>query len=374
MKKNIIIVLLAIIIAVLARFGYSYYNNYKSEQSMKNRKSPEVTVDTVKDADIIRSFEAPGRVTSKYRVDVVARINGYLQKSYFKEGDFVNAGQTLFLIEPAEYSNASSVAKADVANLKAQLTYAEKQLARAKDLVEKDYIAKSQYDNLLSQRDSLKAQLASAEAKYSDSNRNLSYTNVKAPVKGRVGIINVTLGNFVSQLGAPLTTIYSMDPMYVTFPLDASDYNALENADGTLKQTRKVEIYFPDGQKYAFDGVQDFHDNKIDESTGTVTMRGTFKNPDNQLLHGEYVNVKLYSNKPVKTPIVPLVAVQENQAGKYVFTIDDKNLPQITYIKVNGQHGDNWIIKEGLKSGDKVIIEGIQKVRPNMPVTIKTVN
>ena len=202
----------------------------------------------------------------------------------------------------------------------------------------------------------------------------MSYTNVKAPVKGRVGIINVTLGNFVSQSGAPLTTIYSMDPMYVTFPLDASDYNALENADGTLKQNRKVEIYFPDGQKYAFDGVQDFHDNKIEESTGTVTMRGTFKNTDNQLLHGEYVNVKLYSNKPVKTPIVPLVAVQENQAGKYVFTIDDKNLPQITYIKVNGQHGDNWIIKEGLKAGDKVIIEGIQKVRPNMPVTIKTAN
>ena len=374
MKKNIIIVLLAIIIAVLARYGYSYYNNYKSEQATKNRKAPEVTVDTIKEADIIRSFEAPGRVTSKYRVDVVARINGYLQKSYFKEGDFVNAGQTLFLIEPAEYSNASNVAKADVANLKAQLTYAEKQLARAKDLVEKDYIAKSQYDNLLSQRDSLKAQLASAEAKYSDSNRNLSYTNVKAPVKGRVGIINVTLGNFVSQLGAPLTTIYSMDPMYVTFPLDASDYNALENADGTLKQTRKVEIYFPDGQKYAFDGVQDFHDNKIEESTGTVTMRGTFKNPDNQLLHGEYVNVKLYSNKPVKTPIVPLVAVQENQAGKYVFIIDDKNLPQIAYIKVNGQHGDNWIIKEGLKAGDKVIVEGIQKVRPNMPVTIKTAN
>ena len=374
MKKNIIIVLLAIIIAVLARYGYSYYNNYKSEQDTKNRKAREVTVDTIKEADIIRSFEAPGRVTSKYRVDVVARINGYLQKSYFKEGDFVNAGQTLFLIEPAEYSNASNVAKADVANLKAQLTYAEKQLARAKDLVEKDYIAKSQYDNLLSQRDSLKAQLASAEAKYSDSNRNLSYTNVKAPVKGRVGIINVTLGNFVSQLGAPLTTIYSMDPMYVTFPLDASDYNALENADGTLKQTRKVEIYFPDGQKYAFDGVQDFHDNKIEESTGTVTMRGTFKNPDNQLLHGEYVNVKLYSNKPVKTPIVPLVAVQENQAGKYVFIIDDKNLPQIAYIKVNGQHGDNWIIKEGLKAGDKVIVEGIQKVRPNMPVTIKTAN
>lgn len=371
MKKNIVIILIVILAAVGLRFAYSAYDNHKSKMAMKNVKAPEVTVDTIKEADIIRSFDAPGRVTSKYRVDVVARISGYLQKSYFKEGDFVQAGQTLFLIEPAEYSNAANVAKADVANLKAQLTYAEKQLARAKELVEKDYIAKSQYDNLLSQRDSLKAQLASAQSRYSDSNRNLSYTNVKAPVNGQVGIINVTLGNYVGQSAAPLTTIYSMDPIYVTFPLDAADYNSIENADGHSNQNRKVELYFSDGQKYAYDGVQDFHDNKIDESTGTVTMRGTFKNPNKQLLHGEFVNVKLYSNKPVKTPIVPLVAVQENQAGKYVFTIDDKDLPQITYIKVGGQYGDNWIIKEGLKAGDKIVTDGIQKVKPDSPVTIK---
>ena len=372
MKKNIFIILIVILAAIALRFGYSEYTNHKNDRDMKNRKAPEVTVDTIKDADIIRSYEAPGRVTSKYRVDVVARINGYLQKSYFKEGDFVKAGQTLFLIEPAEYSNAASVAKADVDNLRAQLTYAEKQLARAKELVANDYIAKSQYDNILSQRDSLKAQLASAQSRYNDSNRNLGYTTVKAPVDGRVGIINVTLGNYVSQAaGEPLTTIFSMDPMYVTFPLDASDYNLIENSDGAENKNRKVELYFSDGQKYAYDGVQDFHDNKIDESTGTVTMRGTFKNPTKQLLHGEFVNVKLYANKPVKTPIVPLVAVQENQAGKYVYTIDDKNLPQITYIKVSGQYGDNWIVKDGLKLGDKIVIDGIQKVKPNSPVTIK---
>lgn len=118
-------------------------------------------------------------------------------------------------------------------------------------------------------------------------------------------------------------------------------------------------------------GVQDFHDNKIDQSTGTVTMRATFKNPNNQLLHGEFVTVKLYSNNPVKTPIVPLTAVQENQAGKYVYKIDNQNLPQLVYIKVNGQYGDNWIVKEGLNSGDKIIVDGIQKVTPNQPVTIK---
>ena len=371
MKKIIIIIISVIIAAIAVRAGISWYNDSKTAKAMKNRKAPEVTVQKVQDADIIRSFEAPGRVMSKYRVDVLARISGYLQKSFFKEGDYVKAGQTLFEIEPAEYSNAAKVAKADVANLKAQLAYAEKQLARAEELVKKDYIAKAQYDNLLSQRDSLKAQLASAQARYSDSNRSLGYTLVKSPVDGQVGIISVTLGNYVSPTSGALTTINSIDPIYVTFPLDSEDFASLSNADQANNKNRKTELYFSNGEKYAFDGVQDFQDNKIDQTTGTVTMRATFKNPNNQLLHGEFVTVKLYSNNPVKTPIVPVTAVQENQAGKYVYRIDDNDLPQLVYIKVSGQYGDNWIIKDGVKTGDRIVIEGIQKVTPNQPVTIK---
>lgn len=371
MKKKILILILIIIAAIAVRFGISWFDQMKTAKMMKNKKAPEVAVALVQDADIIRSYEAPGRVTSKYRVDVMARISGYLQKSFFKEGDYVRAGQTLFEIEPAEYSNAAKVAQADVSNLRAQLTYAEKQLVRAKELVAKDYIAKSQYDNILSQRDSLKAQLASAQARYSDSNRSLGYTLVKAPVDGNVGIISVTLGNYVTPSSGALTTINSTNPIYVTFPLDSDDYATLSNADQANNKNRKVELYFSNGEKYQLDGVQDFHDNKIDQSTGTVTMRATFKNPNNQLLHGEFMTVKLYSNNPVKTPIVPLTAVQENQAGKYVYKIDDQNLPQLVYIKVNGQYGDNWIVKEGLNSGDKIIVDGIQKVTPNQPVTIK---
>ena len=111
-------------------------------------------------------------------------------------------------------------------------------------------------------------------------------------------------------------------------------------------------------------------DNKVDQTTGTVTMRATFQNPDNKLLHGEFVNVKVYANNPTLVPVVPIVAVQENQEGKYVYTIDKEGLPQLTYIKVQGQSGDNWIVKEGLKQGDKVITEGILKVTPGSPVKI----
>ena len=372
MKKNIIILVLIVVAALLFRYGFSVYDRVMQTKAMRNKKAPEVTVADIQGAEIIRSFEAPGRVVSKYQVNVMARIAGYLQKSYFKEGDFVKAGQTLFQIEPQEFSNASNVAKADVENTRTQLVYAEKQLARAKELVAKDYIAKSQYDNLLAQRDALRAQLASAQARYNDSNRNLGYTHVKAPVDGRIGIITVTLGNYVSPSSGALTTINSTNPIYVTFPLDSDDFDALSMADGSNNINRKTEIYFSNGQKYPLNGVQDFHDNKIDQATGTVTMRATFQNPNNQLLHGEFVTVKLYSNNPVKTPVVPQTAVQENQAGKYVYKIDDKGLPQLTYIKIGAQNGTSWIVNEGLKAGDRVVIDGIQKVVPAQPVTIKT--
>ncbi len=369
MQKKIFIIILIVLLAVAARFAYSTFSAYMKKKAMAKRIPPEVVVQTVKDENVIASFEAPGRVVSKYQVSIMARISGYLQKSFFKEGDYVKAGDVLFLIEPVEYQNASNVAGANIKNIKAQLEYANKQLVRAQELVKQDYIAKSRYDELLANRDALKAQLAAAESNYEDSNRNLSYTEVKAPVNGRIGIIDVTVGNYVTPSSGSLTTINSTNPIYVTFQLPSIDYANLASVD-KMNNKRKVELFFQNGAKYDIDGVQDFIDNKVDQSTGTVTMRATFQNPDNKLLHGEFVNVKLYANNPVKVPVVPIVSVQENQEGKYVYTIDENGLPKLTYIKVQGQSGDNWIVREGLKDGDKVIVEGILKVTPGLPVKI----
>lgn len=370
MKKNIIIILSIIVAAIVFRYGFSLFSQIMQGKAMKNKPAPSVVVQEITEKSVIRNFEAPGRVTSKYRVDVLARISGYLQKSFFKEGDYVKAGQVLFEIEPTEYSNAANVAAANVKNLRAQLSYAEKQLARAQELVKKDYIAKAQYDQMLSQRDSLRAQLASAQASYNDATRSLGYTLVKSPVDGKVGIINVTLGNYVSPTTGALTTINSTNPIYVTFPLDSNDFASLAASDKEANKNRKVELILGDKEKYNITGVQDFQDNKVDQSTGTVTMRATFANPDNALIHGEFVTVKLYANKPVLVPIAPVTAVQENQAGKYVYKLDENEIPQLTYVKVSGQSGDNWIVTDGLKKGDKIITEGIQKVTPGKPVKI----
>ena len=370
MKKKILIIVIIVLLAIIGRYLYSLFGTYMKMQMVKKRPAPEVVVETVKDENVIQNFEAPGRVVSKYQVSIMARISGYLQKSFFKEGDYVKAGDTLFLIEPVEYQNASSVAGANIQNIKAQLAYANKQLARADELVKQDYIAKSRYDEILANRDALQAQLNAAQSNFEDTNRNLSYTQVKAPVNGRIGIIDVTVGNYVTPSSGSRTTINSTNPIYVTFPLSSEDYAALSSIDKKADEKRRVELFFQNGTKYNFEGVQDFLDNKVDQSTGTVTMRATFQNPDNKLLHGEFVNIKLYANHPVKVPVVPVVAVQENQEGKYVYIIDNEGLPKLTYIKVQGQSGDNWIVRSGLKAGDKVIVDGILKVTPGVPVKI----
>ncbi len=370
MKKIILSIIITAVVLIALRFAYSAFGAKMKQKARAALPPPSVVVEEVKQDSVIRSFEAPGRVVSKYQVSIMARISGYLQKSFFKEGDYVKAGQTLFLIEPDEFSNASKIAGANIQNIKAQLDYANKQLKRAEELVKQDYIAKSKYDEILANRNALQAQYTAAESSYEDSTRSLNYTTVKAPVDGRIGIIDVTVGNYVSPSSGSLTTINSTNPIYVTFPLSSEDYSAIASIDKKANEKRRVELFFQNGQKYSLEGVQDFLDNKVDQTTGTVTMRATFENPDNKLLHGEFVTIKVYANSPVNVPIVPITAVQENQEGKYVYKMDENNLPQLTYIKVQGQTGDNWIVKEGLKKGDKVITEGILKVTPGSPVKI----
>ncbi|MBE7712521.1 MAG: efflux RND transporter periplasmic adaptor subunit [Cyanobacteria bacterium SIG26] len=368
--KYILIITIIVTILVVLRLVFSTVGFIFKTKSQNKYIPPNVVIETVKQEPIIRTFDAPARVVSKYQVSVLARISGYLQKSFFKEGDYVKADDTLFLIEPLEYQNASNIAGANIQNIKAQLEYANKQLVRAEELVKNDYIAKSRYDEILANRNALQAQLNAAQSNYDDTKRNLSYTEVKAPVDGRIGIIDVTVGNYVSPSTGSLTTINSTNPIYVTFPLSSEDYAELSTIDDGADEKRKVELYLQSGAKYPIDGVQDFLDNKVEESTGTVTMRATFENPQNKLLHGEFVNVKLFANNKINMPIVPIVAVQENQEGKYLYKLDKEGLPKLAYIKVFGQSGDNWVIKSGVKTGDKIIVEGVQKVVPGAPVNI----
>lgn len=372
MKKVIIITLSIFVLAVLFRYTSYVFEGMQADKQRKMAKAPGVEVQTVESRDVIKKFEAPGRIMSVSRIDVVARVNGYLTKSYFKEGDIVKKGQVLFEIEPQEYEYAVSKAKANLDNSTAQLKFYEKQLIRAKELVKKDYIAKSKYDETLAQRDSYKAQVDLNTSAYQDALRNLSYTKVKAPVDGQVGMLKITIGNYVTPQSGALTTINSVNPIYVSFPMDTKNYAELLRIDKTAYVNRTVELYFPSGKKYELNGVQNFHDNSVDPTTGAIMMRATFDNPDGLLINGNYTTVYVYSKEKENVPVVPLSAVMENPQYKYVYKLDEKGLPQIQKVETYGQDGQDWIIKNGIEKGDKVVVTGVQYVIPGSPIRIMT--
>ena len=185
-----------------------------------------------------------------------------------------------------------------------------------------------------------------------------------------MGIISVTVGNFVSTANGALTTINSTNPMYIAFNLNSKDYAELVRIDGAGVE-RDVDFIFNTGQKYEHKGVQDFYDNKIDETTGTITLRATFPNPDDKLLQGDFGRVIIYSKSKDAMPVVPQSATLENQEGLYVYILDKDNLPKMTYIKTMGQTEDNmWIVSEGVNAGDRILSGGMQKVIPGKPVRI----
>ena len=370
MKKKLLILLGIVICAILLRAAYTGITKMLIGVKMREFSTPVVTIGNVGESEIIRQFEAPARVVSKYKVNVNARINGYLTKSYFKEGDYVKAGQILFEIEPLEYNLAVQKAKANLDNALAELNYYQKQLKRAEELVKMDYIAKAEYDNALAKRDTYQAQVNLARSSYNDALRNYSYTHVKAPVDGKVGIITVTVGNYVDKDAGALTTINSVEPIYVTFPLKAKDFAELARIDKSGDAERKVDFIFGSGEKYEHQGIQDFHDNKVDEATGTILMRATFKNPEKMLLNGDYGTAVIYSNEKDKIPTVPLYAIMENQESKYVYKMDENNIPRLNNVVISGQDDKIAYISEGLKEGDVIVMTGIQAVIPGQTVKI----
>ncbi len=370
MKKIIIITISILAIAVLGRFLYYQYDGWKESEKRKNAAAPAVVVQEVGTKEVIRKFEAPGRIVSVSRIDVVARISGYLTKSYFKEGDYVKKGQVLFEIEPQEYKLAADKAKANLDNSIAQLTFYEKQLIRAKELVKHDYIAKAKYDETLAHRDSYKAQVNLNRSAYQDALRNYSYTKVHAPVDGQVGMIKITVGNYVTAQSGALTTINSTNPIYVSFPMDIKNYDELVKVDKNPFAKRKVDLYQSANTKYPYIGIQDFHDNNVDQTTGSIMMRATFPNPNGELINGNYVSVYVYSSEKQSVPVVPQVAVMENPQYKYVYKLDEKGLPQVQKIETMGQEGQDWIIKSGVKEGDKIVVDGLQRVIPGNKIRI----
>ncbi len=374
MKKKVGIVLLVIIVLIAFRWGSGKFGEFMRAKMMGSMMTPKVKLAQVGEIEYKNEIEAPGRIVAKYSVDLVARVDGYLQEKRFNEGDFVKKGQVLFVIEPQQYLIALNKAQAELATARAQAVKASKDYARSKELVAKDYISKSTYDDTLAQRDIANASVKAAIAMVNDAKRNYNYTRITSPIDGRIGMLNVTQGNYVSTQSGALARVVSTNPIYVTYSVDSKQFANLRDneiiPEDKKEQPISVEITLPDGTKYEHKGVEDFWDNQISQTTGTIALRATFKNPDNKLIPGDFVKVRVYSNKLNKKIVLPQDCVLQDSTGRYVYVVDKDSIARKKYVKISNEYQKYWIVSSGLNVGDEYISEGVVKVIADKPVVV----
>lgn len=375
-KKLTITISIVLVLALSIAYRFFETKNSEKEQSQAIKQSmiPNVEANTPFDIETSSVIEAPGRVVAVRSADVIARVQGMIMSQHYKDGDLVKKGQLLYIIDPTEFQIAYDKAKANLDTAKAQQYQAQKDFERTKELVANDFVSKSEYDNALAARDAANATVKANIAAVNDAKRLLSYTRVTAPITGKISLPVVTVGNFLSSPNTVLTKIVSIDPIYVTYSLDSGIFSSLKEdeiiPDSKNKKPIKVEIKLPDGSIYDKTGNADFFDNVISETTGSITLRATFPNPDSTLIPGDFVNVKVYSNKKVKRMAVPMSAVLQDTNGRYLFVIDENNIAHKRSIETDGEQGNNWIIKSGISKDEKYVETGIIKVRDGVQVRI----
>jgi membrane fusion protein (multidrug efflux system) len=304
-----------------------------------------------------------GRVNAIDRVEVQARVKGYLEEVLFKEGNPVKKGDHLYHIEKGEYQAAVEQAQGALERSKAAKSLTAIQLARAEDLLAKSAGTAVARDQALAEDQRAAGDVMSDQARLDNANRNLGYTDIVSPITGKISKTNVTAGNVVGPDSGNLTLIVSQDPMWVTFPVSQRSFLTLR----VKPEDIKAKIRFADGTTYNHQGKINFIDVSVDQATDTVLVRATMPNPDGALIDGELVTVVLETEQPQEKVMVPQAALIADQEGTYVFVVEDGKAA-IRRIKPGGEIGPDVIVNDGLKGGEQVIVEGLQSIRPGQPV------
>ena len=357
------VILAVVLVPILWNQGKTLITGAIMSYMMSQPKTVEVANPISK--EIYPTYDTTGRIEAQKSVDIVARVNGWLQERYFQEGDRVKKGERLFLIEPDEYRLAARTARSRVNENSAVYHNSEIDLQRATQLLKEDLVSREYYDNALTQRNKNKAALDGAISDMNKANLNLSYTNITSPMDGRIGKTIVSEGNYVTPSTGVLAQIYTTNPMKVIFPLKSGDFIELKKyyiENPKDESTVSVLLKLADGSTYEKEGTIEFVDNKVDENTGTVTMRAVFENPDELLVPGDYVNVTIRVNHPHKVMLIPQSATKTDVGtGYYVWTIKDgKAVKKDVVVKNN--YENNWIVESGLDYDDVVVMKGIQDI------------
>jgi membrane fusion protein (multidrug efflux system) len=317
--------------------------------------------------------ELSGRTSAYETADVRPQVSGVIRARRFEEGSVVRQGQTLYEIDPSLYQAAAGQAAANVAAAKASRSAAEARAARYKPLVAIEAVSKQDYSDALAQAQQLDAQVKQASAALQTANINLRFTRVPAPISGRIGRSTVTTGALVTN-GQPaaMATIQRLDPIFVDIQQSSADVLALRQQmarGGVAPAASPVRLTLEDGSPYPLQGQIQFSEALVDPSTGAVTLRARFPNPDNVLLPGMFVRAKLVQAVASSAILAPQRAVTRDPQGQAtVLLVGPGNRAVAQAIKVSRTVGDNWLVVSGLKPGDKVITEGLIKVRPGQPI------
>ncbi len=337
---------------------------------------PEVGVVTIKPQRVALTTELAGRTSAYLIAEVRPQVGGIIQKRLFTEGADVKAGEVLYQIDPAIYQAAYDSARAALARAEANIIPARLKAERYKDLVKINAVSQQDYDDASAALKLAEADVEAGNAALETARINLAYTKVTAPISGRIGRSSVTNGALVTaSQSAPLATIQELSPIYVDVTQSSSELLRLKQslASGLLKSNGSaqahVKLLLEDGSAYPLPGTLKFSEVTVDQSTGSITMRAIFPNPKKTLLPGMFVRAILEEGVSERAILVPQRGVTRDPAGNAMVMLvgaEEKVEPRV--IKVSRTIGDNWLVSEGLKAGDRVILEGIQKARPGTPV------
>jgi membrane fusion protein, multidrug efflux system len=356
--------------------GYIFTICYSNAGAQGAPPPPAVSVVPVVSRQVTETASFVGRVAAIDKVDIVARVSGFIKERNFTEGQHVKTGDLLFRIEPDIYKAAVDQQNANLAKAKATEVNANLQLQRGQELLHNQNIPQSTVDQRAADEQAAQADILQAQALLEQAKINLGYTEIWSPIDGRIGLANFTKGNLVSPSSGILATIVSQDPIYVMFQASEADvieykHRIAASADKNPHVT--IHIKLPDGSIYPHPGLSNFLDVQVQPDTDTVQVRAQLPNPEGMLIPGGIVDVIVERGAPQSSLLIPQSAVQLDQAGHYVMVVDDAKKVEQRRIETGVEQGRDVVVKQGLKQGELVIVEGIQKVHAGQVVSASVV-
>lgn len=335
--------------------------------SATDQPLPTVGVAPVVQREVTPAFEFVARVEAIDAVDLEARVTGFLVDRQFEEGATVQAGDLLFRIEPGPYEAAVAARRAELARTEATLINATQQRERMEPLVRREAQPQARLDELLAAEGEAVANRDGARAALDRALIDLGYTEIRAPFSGRIGRAAFAEGAVVGPGSGPLARLVSLDPIFVTIPVTDRAMIAVRRAEDPGSQFRPY-LRLGDGTTLDEPGRFAFIDPRVDTTTDTVRVRAEFDNPEELLLPGQFVTVTIRAVEPTTALVIPQIAVQQDQAGRMVLTLDENDVVQITRVTMGERVDTDWVVEGGLEIGQTVIVDGLQKARPGITV------